>query len=273
MFGPLRFNKLLKAVPGLSHLSLTPQAAHHAKSRIYEHVKEEIEVDKIQRSGHGAKETHIREDIVKKVTVEPRKGAHSAAGQKQVSTDIKVKKVQQVDGETTETLTHVHATVFGVAEIEMTPPHPPREDTPIYLQTHNRLVNKLDTPCAICGVRKSTLKDPRENPFKASAIETHHYPIERSLLNACDPKKLHITFPQIKDHQTLEEFIDSEDNIMVLCDIHHRHPHYGIHHLLAQDFFIQPYLYSGYQVVAETEEQEKIMAANERVIKRHTTKS
>ncbi|GCE22577.1 hypothetical protein [Dictyobacter kobayashii] len=120
-------------------------------------------------------------------------------------------------------------------------------------------------------MRKSTLKDAKENPFKASAIETHHYPIERSLLNACDPKKLRVTFPQIKDHQTLEEFIDSEDNIMVLCDIHHRHPHYGIHHLLAQDFFIQPYLYGGYQVVAEVEEQTKILAANERVIKRHTT--
>ncbi|GER91061.1 hypothetical protein KDW_52230 [Dictyobacter vulcani] len=60
---------------------------------------------------------------------------------------------------------------------------------------------------------------------------------------------------------------------MVLCDIHHRHPHYGIHHLLAQDFFIQPYLYNGYQVVAEVEEQAKIMAANERVIKKHSGKN
>ncbi|GCE22578.1 hypothetical protein [Dictyobacter kobayashii] len=151
MFGPLRFNKLLKATPGLKHLSLTPQAAHHAKSHIYEHVQEEIEVDKIQRSAHGAKETHVREDVVKNVEVATHKGAHSAASQKQVTTDIKVKKVQQVDGETTETLTHVHATVFGVAEIEMTPPHPPREDTPIYVQTHNRLVNKLDTPALSVG--------------------------------------------------------------------------------------------------------------------------
>ncbi|GCE30502.1 hypothetical protein KDA_59860 [Dictyobacter alpinus] len=273
MFGPLRFNKLLKAIPGLDHLSLTPQAAHHAKSHIYEHVKEEIKVDKVQHSSKGNKATHIHEDIVKDVKVDTQRGAHTASRQKKVTEDIKVTKIEQVGDEVVETLTHVHATSFDVAEIEMTPPHPPRESTPIYIRTHNRLVNKLDTPCAICGVRKSTLKDPGENPFHAKDIETHHYPIERSLLNACDPKKLRVTFPQIKDHQTLEEFIDSEDNIMVLCDIHHRHPHYGIHHLLAQDFFIQPYLYSGYQVVAEVEEQAKIMAANERVIKRHGAKN
>ena len=100
-------------------------------------------------------------------------------------------------------------------------------------------------------------------------METHHYPLERSLLNACDPRKIHVIFPQVKDYASLEEFVDSEANMMVLCDVHHRHPHYGIHHLLAQDFFVQPFLYGGYQVVAEEEEVGKIMAANERVIQRH----
>lgn len=59
---------------------------------------------------------------------------------------------------------------------------------------------------------------------------------------------------------------------MVLCDIHHRHPHHGIHYLLAQDFFIQPYLYGGYQVVADEDNQAKVLASNERVIQRHTQK-
>ena len=188
MFEPLRFNKLLKAVPGLNHLVMTPKAAHHAKSHIYE----QIDVDKVQSSRHGTKETHVHEDITKEVRVDTHKDQDTHAVRKNVTEDIKVKKVQSVNGETvevSETLTHVHATVFSVAEIEMTPPHPPREDTPIYVRTHNHLVNKLDTACAICGVRKSTLDDGRENPFKAEAIETHHYPVERSLLNACDPKK------------------------------------------------------------------------------------
>lgn len=270
MFEALRFNKLLKAVPGLNHLQLTPQAAHHAKSRVYEHVKEKVEVDKVQRSKQTGQAIHTHADIVKDVKIVDHKGHKTGETQKKVTTDIQVTEVQRKDGQTSETLMHVHATVFGIAEIEMTPPHPPREDTPMYVSTHNRLVNKLDTPCAICGVRKSTIHDPKENAFGAKAIETHHYPVERSLLNACDPKRLRLAFPQIKDYASLEEFIDSEANIMVLCDIHHRHPHYGIHHLLAQDFFIQPYLYNGYQVVAEEEDQAKVMAANERIMKRHT---
>ncbi|WP_151758752.1 hypothetical protein [Dictyobacter vulcani] len=146
MFGPLRFNKLLKAIPGLDHLSLTPQAAHHAKSRVYAHVKEEIKVDKVQHSARGNKETRIHEDIVKDVKVDTRQDAHTAGRKRQVTEDIKVTKVEQVGSEVVETLTRVHATTFEVAEIEMTPPHPPREETPGYVRTHNRLVNKLDTP-------------------------------------------------------------------------------------------------------------------------------
>ncbi|GCF07713.1 hypothetical protein [Dictyobacter arantiisoli] len=284
MFEPLRFNKLLKAIPGLDHLQLTPRAAHHAKSPIYAHIREEVDVEKVKRTAHGAQETHIHEDIKKDIKVTPARGQHATEVQKNVSKDIKIKQVQQVNGktihtsetlthvqtQTSETLAHVHATSFAVASIEMTPPHPPREDTPIYLQTHRHLVYKLDTPCAICGVRQSTLHDSTENPFGAQDIETHHYPIERSLLNACDPKKIHLMFPQVKDHQTLEDFIDSEANIMVLCDIHHRHPHYGIHHLLAQDFFIQPYLFGGYQVVADAADAAKVLATNERVIHTHS---
>jgi len=55
MFKPLRFNELLKAVPGLAHLQLTPQAAHHAKSQTYVRVREQIEVDSKRGSNHGAR--------------------------------------------------------------------------------------------------------------------------------------------------------------------------------------------------------------------------
>src|SRR5258707_14777064 len=82
-------------------------------------------------------------------------------------------------------LTHVHATSEGVAAVEMTPPHPPREETPEYARAHHHLAIALDSPCAMCGVRNSTLHDSKENPFGAKALETHHYPIERSLLDAC----------------------------------------------------------------------------------------
>lgn len=272
MFKPLRFNKLLKAIPGLAHLQLTPQAAHHAKSTTYAHMKEKIEVDRVRATKQDVKEVRVRKEREEDVEIDrrDRDGDARPRVSRRVTEDVEVEKIERKkDGEVSETLTHVHKTTFDVAEVEMTPPHPPREETPLYARTHHHLIYTLDTPCAICGVRHSTLNDPKENPFGAQALETHHYPIERSLMNACDPKKVHVIFPQVKDYESLEEFIDSEENMMVLCDIHHRHPHYGIHHILAQDFFIQPFLYKGYQIVADEDEADKVRAANERIMKRH----
>ena len=273
MLKPLRFNNLLKAVPGLAHLQLTPDAAYHGPAHTTQ-IHEHIESENLHTTGQGVRRTRVKEDIEEDTHVKTGKEFKTTEVHKRITEDIRVKQVERNgNGAPTEvTISHVHATTVEVAQIEMTPPHPPREDTPIYARTHHHLVYTLDTPCAICGVRNTTLRNPGENPFRAQAVETHHYPIERSLLNACDPHKVHVIFPQVKDHTSLEAFIDSEENIMVLCDIHHRHPHYGIHHILAQDFFIQPFLFGGYQVVAEAQEVEKVMIANERVIKRHTGK-
>lgn len=114
-------------------------------------------------------------------------------------------------------LQHVHVTSEGVASYEMTPPHPPRIETPAYHKTHDYLINKMDKPCDVCGVKKSTLGDATQNPFGAKDIETHHYPIERSLMDACDPDKVHKQFPEVIDQATLEAFVDSPRNMLVLC--------------------------------------------------------
>ncbi len=271
MFKPLRFNNLFRAIPGLAHLQLTPQSAHHAQQPTAQ-VHQQVETEKLHATNLGVKRIRVKEDIEEDVHVKTGKESKTTEVHKRVTAEIRVKRVERKGtvppGQVT--LEHVHATTVEVAQIEMTPPHPPREQTPMYMRTHHHLVYTLDTPCAICGVRNTTLQDPRENPCCARAIETHHYPIERSLLNACDPCKVHLSFPQVKDHASLEAFVDLEANIMVLCDIHHRHPHHGIHHILAQDFFIQPFLFSGYEIVADTQNVEKVMIANERVIKGHT---
>lgn len=154
-------------------------------------------------------------------------------------------------------LKHVHITSEGVASYELSPPHPPRVETPAYHRTHEYLVNKLDKPCVVCGVTKSTLADAAKNPCKAEDIETHHYPIERSLMDACDPDKVHKQFPLVVDRETLEQFIDSPLNMLVLCSIHHRSTELGIHHLLSQDFAVLPYLYDGYHIAATLEHKEE----------------
>jgi hypothetical protein len=265
MFKPLRVNELLKAL-GLTHQSPEHPAAHHA------HITETIDVDKIQTTPTTKHETHTHAHITEDIDVHA--GNHHTASHSHVKAEVDVTTVKSTtatDGEVSATLSGVHATIAGVAEVEMTPPHPPRENTPIYMKTHHHLVFTLDKPCAVCGVRNSTLADPKHNHYGAQDIETHHHPIERCLLDACDPKKVSMIFPQVKDRASLEAFVDSEDNMMVLCDIHHRHPLFGIHHLIGPDFNAQPFLYTGYQVAAEKENEAAVLAADEKIIKRHHT--
>ena len=162
-------------------------------------------------------------------------------------------------------LSQVHITPVAIATIELTPPHAPREDTPEYRQSHHHLTIVLDMPCQICGVRNSTLKDPVQNPFGATALESHHYPIERSLVDACDPVKVGRKFPQVTDRASLNMFVDSEANLIVLCDVHHRSIQFGIHHLSTQDFFIQPFLIDGYRVVATQQDVAQLQAEDEKI--------
>jgi len=166
---------------------------------------------------------------------------------------------------TSNELSHVHETTLEVATVELTPPHPAREDTPIYEATHKRMVYDLDTPCYVCGVTHTTLSDPTKNPFGAKAMETHHFPVERSLIDACDPIRLGIDFPAVTDATTAQNWVDSEDNMLVLCDKHHRDPEIGIHHLSAQDFFVQRYLVAGYQVTATAKDEAAIEAKDQSV--------
>jgi hypothetical protein len=146
---------------------------------------------------------------------------------------------------------HVHETTLAVETVELTPPHAERRETETYRKSHHFLVVERDSPCLVCGVRNSTLSDPAKNPFSAKALESHHYPVEWSLAHACDPRKVHEKFPQVIDRATLEAFIDSPPNLLILCDLHHRSMQSGIHHLLAQDFAILPFLIDGYIVVSD----------------------
>lgn len=111
------------------------------------------------------------------------------------------------------------------------PAHPPRKASAKYHRTHKHLINVLDEPCWICGVRKSTLSDPAQNPRGANAMETHHDNVEWALANAMDATKLLADFPEMgaADDPHLREWLDSEGNMMVLCNVCHRDGQRGIH--------------------------------------------
>lgn len=150
--------------------------------------------------------------------------------------------------------------------VELTPPHAERRESATYRRSHRFLIEEQDKPCVVCGVRNSTLHDPTVNRSKANALETHHYPVEWSLAHAVDPLKLHRQFPQVIDRDTLEAFIDSPANLLVLCDVHHRSVQCGIHHLSTQDFAILPFLYDGYVVVADKAHAAQAEAHDEEIL-------
>lgn len=129
---------------------------------------------------------------------------------------------------------------------EFYPPHPPRKETPEYEATHKLLTHTLDMPCRDCGVRLSTLHDPIANPLNAKQLETHHWPLQREFADALDPLKVHREYPSVTDRRSLNMFIDSPHNMLVLCDVDHRSKARGIHHINESLEACKRFLIDGY---------------------------
>ncbi len=146
--------------------------------------------------------------------------------------------------------------------VEFFPPHPPRAETAEYRATHKLLVHTLDGACADCGVRTSTLDDPEKNPHGATQLETHHYPIQRELADAVDPLKVGRDYPEVTDRRTLKLFIDSPKNMLVLCDVDHRSPARGIHHINASMQAVKRYLLDGYVLADKPGHEAEDLAKN-----------
>ena len=140
----------------------------------------------------------------------------------------------------------VHLNERMLDEMAFYPAHDKRLETPEYKKAHEHLTRTLDLPCLICGVKNSTLKDPKENTYGAKQMETHHHIIEWALANAVDRDKFNkILLPHLahrhgsnadyKKPFTTEQvraWVDhSEDNLWVLCDVHHRAQYLGIHEI------------------------------------------
>lgn len=156
MLKPLRFNNLLKALPGLSHLQHTQHSTTHKYTEhlakmsdghapTSEHIKKTLDVDVDKRQithtpqGASEKDTHTHAHVTEEVTIPSGKAvaaphAHSVTTTTEatVKKEVSISQVKTAEDGTTTTLSHVHATTVGIAAIEMTPPHPPREETPAY---------------------------------------------------------------------------------------------------------------------------------------------
>jgi hypothetical protein len=157
-----------------------------------------------------------------------------------------------------------------LAEVAEYPPHPPRTASALYERTHQQLVVTEDRPCAVCGVRRSTLGTA--NPYGAKALETHHDLIEWAGATEIDWDKLaadhpslpnlvalakayhahldaHGTFEGTLDPAIVTQFVDSDEQMLVLCDVHHRSALQGIHMITGPVWQLQHYAAPGYHFV------------------------
>ncbi len=131
-------------------------------------------------------------------------------------------------------------------ELACYPEHDQRRETPEFVAVRKRLVQDKDLPCLVCGVRHSTLGDPKKNPYGARAMEAHHHVIEWSVANAIDPAKFndilrphleqrHPDEPMYKQDMSADQIAGWVDhhqhNLWVLCDVHHRARFLGIHEI------------------------------------------
>lgn len=128
------------------------------------------------------------------------------------------------------------------------PAHEPRKASAEYARTHHRLVVEMDEPCWICGVRHST----------GGKMETHHAELEwaaekafegdTDMLAAITRDHAEI----LADPAKLREWLDSEGNMLVLCDKHHRGSRTGIHMVTYPAWKLQRYQHAGgFQFIRE----------------------
>jgi hypothetical protein len=141
-----------------------------------------------------------------------------------------------------------HIQHHTIDELQFYPEHDARTESKEYVAVHKKMTVQEDLPCLVCGVRNSTLKDPKANRYQAKQMETHHHIVEWSLANAIDVDRFNAAIRPNLAHkhpndptwhyeqpfsvEQIRQWVDhSEHNLWVLCDVHHRAKYLGIHEI------------------------------------------
>ena len=141
------------------------------------------------------------------------------------------------DTSTTVPTVQAHAEDRALKEDVWTPTHPQRGAESSEFQASKQTVESEKPGCYICGV--TTLP-------AGQFFEGHHVGCEWSLANSIDLAKVQKDFPQ---HTSVIEFLDSTDNIMILCPQHHRAPLRGVHMISMPAWIVQKYQQDGWDLV------------------------
>jgi hypothetical protein len=117
------------------------------------------------------------------------------------------------------------------------PEHPPRKDDPHYRDFEAyRNRTKLTAKCAIGAHRNDFSECSLDKP-----LELHHAHVEFALQNGVDLAWLEKDYPGISDPLRVGAWVESADNLLWLCEFHHR-GHGGVHVASASDFEAEKYV-------------------------------
>jgi len=129
------------------------------------------------------------------------------------------------------------------------PPHGPRESDPhygIFEHAKHHLVHVLGAGCWIGGATLAQVKAGLPGGHRcagAAQLEAHHAVAEFAGLNEIDWQKVAADFPQAGLHsdEEFKAFANSEGGLLILCDVHHRHPGKGIHSVTYPAWLLDKY--------------------------------
>lgn len=169
------------------------------------------------------------------------------------------------------TAAHFQVLSLGIRLREWVPEHEPREKDPSYKLFHaaKKKMKELNIPCWRCDVHYADLVErgdtPTEkNPLGAYQLEAHHTDIEFSLLNAIDVDKWwesstredagfivesfsrvdrwlteHPGYKEKSHEEIFIAYMESDGNLLQLCDVCHRSKEEGIHHIPYPDWRVR----------------------------------
>jgi len=123
----------------------------------------------------------------------------------------------------------------------------------LYAENHNLLLYIKKLPCFICG-KKHSSNDP---------LITHHFYCEKAAQNSVDWKmfgefakncyniqtgeNIGANFDWDKVEKNPELFVDSTQNLIVLCNEHHMSKNRGIHYVPFPEWILQKYPKDGFE--------------------------
>ena len=147
--------------------------------------------------------------------------------------------LKEIESETHDAavLVNAHAVSRTLHETVYTPSHPQRGASSAEFQESKKALEAISATCWICGKTAEQAGGP---------LEGHHLNTERSLINSADFAKVKESFPHAKDLQT---WLDSTDNLILLCAKCHRSPMYGVHMVTMPAWIVQKYQLDGWDLV------------------------